>query len=448
MSLLITFLPHKMSSIPRFALCSLKSWRDHPLRKPLLLRGARQVGKSYLVRQFGLEFEHFIEINFEKDKQIKHLFTGSLAPQLLIQKIAGYVNKPVIPGKTLLFFDEIQECEEAITALRYFKEELQALHVIAAGSLVDFKLNKMGVPVGRLQFLYLYPLSFAEYCAVTEYSILFQQAKQSLKLDEALHTKLLIAVKDYCWIGGMPAAVDAWITHNNFALCQEIQDEILLSYRQDFNKYAKNHQVPYLERVFSNIGLQLGQKYKYTSVDPDLRAANLREALMLLEMAGVIHRVYHSSAQGLPLASGMDEKRFKVYFFDIGLLQRLLGTGIKEWLLKSLSIKHLGGMSEQFVCQEYVACTSLHAPPSLYYWHRENKQSNAEIDFLFVKNNTIIPVEVKSGRFGHMKSLKLFLESHSQSPYGLKISESNESDFESMESIPFYAIQAWLAKDW
>jgi len=434
-----------MSSIPRAALYALKMWRDHPLRKPLLLRGARQVGKSYLVRQFGLEFDHFIEINFEKDKQIKQLFMGSLAPQLLIQNIAGYVNKPIIPGKTLLFFDEIQECEEAILALRYFKEELQELHVIAAGSLVDFKLNKIGIPVGRLQFLYLYPLSFAEYCEVTDHKILFQQSKQSLKLEGALHDKLLAAVKNYCWIGGMPAAVDAWITHSNFVYCQEIQDEILLSYRQDFNKYAKDHQIPHLERVFSNIGQQLGQKYKYTSVDPDVRAVSLREALTLLEMAGVVHRVYHSSAQGLPLASGMDEKRFKVYFFDVGLIQRLLGTGVKEWLLKSLSIKHIGGMAEQFVHQEYIAYTAQHTPPSLYYWHRETKQSNAEVDFLFVRDSTIVPVEVKSGRFGHMKSLKLFLESHTHSPYGLKISESNETDFETMHSIPFYSIQEWLA---
>ena len=433
-----------MSSIPRTALSALKTWRDHPLRKPLLLRGARQVGKSWLIRQFGLTFDHFIEINFEKDKQIKQLFMGSLEPQLLIQKIAGYVNKPVIPGKTLLFFDEIQECEEAITALRYFKEELQDLHVIAAGSLVDFKLKKIGLPVGRLQFLYLYPLSFAEYCEVTDNQLLFRQAQQSLKLEGILHDKLLAAIKNYCWIGGMPAAVNAWITHGNFAFCQEIQDEILVSYRQDFNKYAKDYQISHLERVFSNIAHQLGQKYKYSSVDPELRAASLREAISLLEMAGVVHRVYHSSAQGLPLASGMDEKRFKAFFFDIGLVQRLQGMGIKEWLLKSLSIKHLGGMAEQFVHQEYIAYTAQHAPHSLFYWHRENKQSNAEVDFLFVKDSKIIPVEVKSGHFGHMKSLKLFLESHPESPYGLKISESSEADFETIHSIPFYSIQRWL----
>ncbi|MBI5447408.1 MAG: ATP-binding protein [Gammaproteobacteria bacterium] len=410
-----------------------------------MLRGARQVGKTHLIRQFGLEFENHIEINFEKDRQAKQFFHGSLDPKLIIQKIAAYAEKPIIPGKTLLFFDEIQECEQAITALRYFKEEMQALHVVAAGSLIDFKLKHIGMPVGRVQFLYLYPLSFSEYCTAIGRDQLFSEAQKQLKLTAPLHDILIEEVKRYCWLGGMPAVLDAWIEHGNYALCQEAQEEILFAYRQDFNTYTKDHQLPYIERVFSNIDQQLGQKFKYATVDSDTRAVNLRDALDLLETAGIIHRIYHSAAQGLPLSAGIDERRFKVYFFDIGLIQRLSGLSMKDWLFQPLAVSHIGHIVEQFVQQEYIAYTAQHSPPELFYWHREAKQSNAEVDFLFIKNGKIIPTEVKSGHSGRLKSLKLFLDSHPHSPYGLKISESNEADFNSIEAIPLYAIQGWLS---
>lgn len=422
----------------------LKKWKISSLRKPLLIRGARQVGKSYLVRQFGAEFEHFIELNFEKDKQAAKLFEQSLAADELVQNIAAYTNKPVIVGKTLIFLDEVQECTSAITALRYFKEELPELHVIAAGSLIDFKLKTIGMPVGRVQFLYLFPLSFEEYCLAVGCGALYQAAQKKIKLDPPLHERLLAEVKRYCCLGGMPAVIQAWQTTRDYHACQEVQDEVLLACRQDFNKYARDYQIPYVERVFVHVGQQLGQKFKYATVDASLRAQQLRDALELLETAGIVYRVYHSSAQKLPLAAGMDDRRFKSYFFDIGLLQRLLGVSMKDWLLKPMNVTHLGGIAEQFVLQEYVAYTAQHKPPELFYWHREAKQSNAEVDFLFVRDGEIIPAEVKSGHIGRLKSMQLFLSEHIHTPYGIKISESNAADFESIHTIPFYSINAWL----
>ena len=424
----------------RIAIKALNEWKKSPIRKPLLLRGARQVGKSYLVKQFGQTFDQFIEINFEKDKLAAKLFEDTLAADQLIQKIAAYTSKAIIPEKTLLFFDEVQECEQAILALRYFKEELPNLHVIAAGSLIDFKLKNIGMSVGRVQFLYLYPLSFEEYCQAIGCSALYEEAQQKIKLGTPLHEVLLEEVKRYFWLGGMPAVVDAWCQHKDYALCKDVQDEILLAYRQDFNKYAKDHEISHVERVFFHAGQQLGQKFKYATVDDSVRSNSLRNALDLLEMAGVIYRVYHSTAQGLPLAAGQDDRRFKVYFFDIGLVQRLLGVPMKEWLLKPLAINHIGSIAEQFVLQEYVAHTSIHTPPELFYWHREAKQSNAEVDFLFTAKGNIIPVEVKSGHSGRLRSLQLFLETHPQTPYGIKISESNASDFEKIKTVPFYSI--------
>lgn len=428
----------------RKQLASLQDWKTHPLRMPLLIRGARQVGKSYLVRSFAETFEHFIEINFEKDKQAKQIFERSLDANYLISLLATYTSKPIIPGKTLLFFDEVQECEEAITALRYFKEEAPELHVIAAGSLIDFKLKKTGFPVGRVQFMSIYPLSFAEYCEATGQEQLYIAAQNSLHLPSPLHEKLLEEVKRYCCLGGMPAVVEAWRQHKDYALCQDVQQDLLLAYRHDFNKYAKDHQIEQVERVFVHAAYQLGGKFKYTEIDQTIRAANLREALELLEMAGIIYRVYHSSAQGLPLRAGIDPRRFKVYFFDIGLVQRLLGITIKDWLMQPLSVKHAGALAEQFVLQDYIAYTAQDAAPELFYWHREAKQSNAEVDFLFIRQGDIVPAEVKSGHTGRLKSLQLFLESHPYSKYGVKISESNEDNASTIQSIPFYAINGWL----
>ncbi len=431
-------------TIKRNLLGSLRQWKTQKLRKPLIIRGARQVGKSYLIRQFALEFDGFVEINFEKDKHAQRLFEGSLEPAQLIQKIKAYTDQLILPGKTLLFFDEIQECEQAIVALRYFKEEMPGLHVVAAGSLIDFKLKNIGVPVGRVQFLYLYPLSFAEYCTAVGCEQLYQEAQIQLKLDTPLHERLLEEIKRYSWLGGMPAVIEAWKNHHDYALCKELQDDLVLAYRQDFNKYAKTHQVPHVERLFFHAGQQLGQKFKYTTVDPEARAAILRDALELLEMAGIVYRVFHSAGQDLPLAAGMDDRRFKVYFFDIGLTQRLLGVTIKDWLLKPIAVKHLGSITEQLVLQEYIAYTSHHSPPELFYWHKESPKSNAEVDFLFIKEGKIIPIEVKSGSSGHLKSLQSFLATHPHVQYGLKISEARDADFGSIHSIPFYAISGWL----
>ena len=266
----------------------LLSWKNHPLRKPLVLRGPRQVGKSFLVMTFGKTFAKCVTINFEKDPRAKALFNGTLDAKTLLSKIGAYTDSTITPGETLLFLDEIQECEEALLALRYFKEELPLLHVIAAGSLIDFALGRVGMPVGRVQFLYLHPMYFGEYLdAMREVQLhdylLFHTVAAPL------HEKLLDEYRHYTWLGGMPAVLDAWRLHHNAQYCQEIQDEILQSYRQDFSKYARQHQLVHLTRVFDHMGMQLGEKFKYSKVDPDVRSAVLKEALHLLVQAGVVN---------------------------------------------------------------------------------------------------------------------------------------------------------------
>lgn len=427
----------------RRLLKELMMWKTHPLRTPLIVRGARQVGKSYLIAEFGKTFTNCVTINFDRDKKIKAVFQGSLDPKALISALSAYTEQKIIPGETLLFFDEAQECTEALQSLRYFKEELTALHVIAAGSLLDFALDQIGLPVGRVQFLFLHPLSFGEYLEAMGKTELNQYRNQK-NIPSVLHEKLLEEMRHYAWLGGMPAVVNAWHEHHNSQFCQEIQDQMILTYRQDFEKYAKKHQIPLLNAIVDQAGIQLGQKFKYSRVDNSVRSYALKGALQLLNKAGILHVVNHTSAQGLPLAATASHEKFKIFYFDIGLLQRLQGLHLKEWLFEPLSVTYMGALAEQLVLQEYIANTSISTPPELFYWHREEKQSNAEVDFIFHAHHKIIPVEVKSGKRGRLRSMDLFLETHPHCTTGLIISENSPWQQDKLTGIPFYALESWL----
>jgi uncharacterized protein len=430
----------------REALNQLNEWHSSSVRKPLLLRGARQVGKSWLVREFGKRFEHFVEINFEKQPEVAEFFAGNLDIPSLLEKLQIYTGKKITPENSLLFLDEVQECPRAITALRYFKEEYPELPVIAAGSLVDFALEKIGMPVGRVQFLYLHPLSFREFLLVQKRTDLCDYIAKK-NIDDVIHGQLLEQVKTYFWLGGMPAVVDAWLTEKNPELCQQLQEEIISSYKQDFSRYKNPAKIEHLDRVFESIPKQLGKKFKYVNVDSDFRSAELKIALEALCKAGIAYKVYHSAAQGFPLSASQKDNYFKAFFFDIGLAQRVLRLDLRQWLLAKIEVQHVGAIAEQFVAQEYIAYTALTAPANLFYWHREQRTSNAEIDFIFTKQEKIIPVEVKSGTTGGLRSLQLFLQEHPNSPYGLQISEKNFSDDKIIASLPFYAIDTWLKNE-
>lgn len=421
----------------------LAQWKNHRTRKPLILRGARQVGKSWMVQEFGKSFTTFVQINFEKEPGAKVLFAGDLQVPTLLDRLALYAGKKIQPGDTLLFLDEVQDCEAAITALRYFKEELPALHVIAAGSLLDFALDKLGLPVGRVQFLYLYPLSFGEFLAAIDRTALREHILSGV-VDPAIHPQLIEHLKTYYWLGGMPAVVQAWLDTKDPTVCQELQDEILTAFKQDFAKYARRRQIDHVTQVFDAVPMQLGKKFQFAVAHPDTRSEALRNALLLLERAGIVHLAYHSAGQGLPLGAMKNERRFKVFFFDMGLAQRLLGLRLSSWVVTDLKIANVGPMAEQFVAQEFVAYSPASSRPELYHWHREAQSSNAEVDLLVVKDGHIVPVEVKSGMQGGLKSMHAFLASHPQSTYGLKISEGLFSSHSAIHEIPLYGIEAWL----
>ncbi|MBU4268653.1 MAG: AAA family ATPase [Acidobacteria bacterium] len=427
---------------------ALLDWKVGSNRKPILMRGARQVGKSWLAKEFGKTFPNYIEVNFEKNPEICGLFQGDLEPRSLCRNLANYLGKEIKPGQSLLFLDEIQNCPRAITALRYFYEEMPELHVISAGSLLEFELRNIAIPVGRIHVIQVYPLSFAEFLEAGGNGRMRNMLLENryVPLQKPFHEKLLSEVKNYCMTGGMPEVVQNHVNGAGLEKCLEIQSDMLHTLRTDFHKYARESQLKYMEQVFNSIPLQLGGKFKYSRISQDTRSKFYREALTLLEMAGLAYKVCHTSANGIPLGAEVNPDKFKVLLFDIGLAQRLMKLDYKSLLLKTdlMGVNH-GTMAELFVGLELIAYVDFRQAPSLFYWHREAKSSNAEVDYVISSNERIIPVEVKSGTTGRMKSLRLFME-QKRSTGGVRICESGFASDQKIQSIPLYAVEA-LIKD-
>lgn len=422
----------------------LTKWRNSPIRRPLLLRGARQVGKTHLIRQFGSQFDNFIEINFEKTPDLKKIFEADLDPARISKDLSIIINKKIEPGKTLLFIDEIQEAPKAILALRYFYEEMPELHLIAAGSLVDFAIEQIGIPVGRVEFLYMHPLSFIEYLAAKNHqnlAIEIINRNPTQPINDVIHDKALKLLGEYIAIGGMPAAIDAWITEQDIQLCNKILKNIKTAYEQDFSKYAKKHEIKYIDLLFQQIPSMICQHFKFSNLSTHFKKRELEPPLMLLEKAGIINRIIKSAGNGIPLGAEADFKKFKLIMHDIGLTQAILGLDLKDWFIEPLlAFVNKGNITESFVGQELLAYSNPSDKHPLYYWHREQRNAQAEIDYLLTSEQKIYPIEAKSGHSGTLQSMRLFLSTHPQSPYGVRLSIQNYSVFEQIHSYPLYAI--------
>jgi uncharacterized protein len=428
----------------------LRRWKESSLRWPLLLRGARQVGKTYAVRELGKTFASFVEINFETNKKAKTLFEKDLDPVRIVRDISAFTEQQIIPGQTLLFFDEIQALPEGITALRSFYENMPELHVIAAGSLLDFAIEQVGVPVGRVQFLYMYPLSFVEFLCATDHAMLAQVILSHLKAEEishVIHAQALDLLGYYLAIGGMPQAVACWKEKLNLHACAQIPHMLVSAYQYDFVKYGKSHQIKYLDHLFSRIPQQLGKIFKYSTIG-DFRKRELEPCVDLLVTAGVIHRIMHSDGQGIPLGAQADLDTFKLIFLDVGLTQFILDLKTGDWLLNPLAeFINKGMLVESFVGQEILAYEHPLRKAQLYYWKRDARGSEAEVDYLIQLTRDIIPVEVKSGKGKTRRSMQSFLESHPNSPYGIRFSINNYSLYDKVYSYPLYAIAQVVGRD-
>ncbi len=429
----------------------LQLWKRDSYRKPLLLRGARQVGKTYEVRQFGKTYQHFVEINFEKSPEMRAVFDQDLQPKRILRDLIILLGRSIDPVNTLLFFDEIQTAPRALLALRYFYEEMPSLHLIAAGSLIDFTTEEVGIPVGRVTSLYMYPLSFIEFLDAVSEEILVQEITKfdpSQAFSELVHQKLLRLLGEYIAIGGMPEAVYKWQQTKDMALCQQVHNALVDTYRQDFNRYANKFQMKYVKLLFDHIPLLLGQKFKFSAVPGEYRKRELSPCLDLLTTAGIAHKVFQSDAHGAPLGAQADPDDFKIIFLDIALSQAILGLNSGEWIVNPLQqFINKGGLVEALIGQELLAYADPFKKEQLYYWHRTSKNSQAEVDYVVQKDGAIIPIEVKSGEGSTLKSMHIFLESHPQSICGVRFSTQNVSFYQNIYSYPLYAIARFAKGD-
>ncbi len=441
---LLIWIIDKYMYIKRKIDIEFKKWKTESKHKPLLIRGARQVGKTNTIREFGKSFDNFIEINFEETPQLKELFANSLSPSSICENISAIFKTDIVPGKTLIFFDEIQECPQAIASLRFFYEKMPKLHVIAAGSLLEFVLSTIPTfGVGRIRSIFMYPFSFSEFLeGAGEIKLLekVKQANPSQPINEVLHARLIELLQKFICLGGMPEVVSNYIETNNLHKCQQLLDDLIVSIQTDFAKYKKRIPVSRLSEVFQSVISQTGQKFVYSKACTQANNNQVKEALQLLVTAGLVFPVTHSSSNGLPLGAEANQQKQKMLLFDTGIFQRIMGLDLREFLLsKKFNAINKGNIAEQFVGLELIKTTSCYQNPSLYYWHRERRNSNAEVDYVIPVNNEIVPIEVKAGTKGAMQSLFLFLKEKKLSK-GIRISNENFSLYDSVEVYPLYAV--------
>ena len=424
----------------------LLAWKNKQNHRSLILRGARQVGKTHAVRNLGKTFEHFVEVNLEEDLKARNIFAQDLDVTRIIEMLSEHLRQHIKPGKTLLFIDEIQAVPSAITALRYFYERHPELHVVAAGSLLEFAIEQVGMPVGRVTFLYMYPLSFLEFLAATGNgwwvkTILNHGLHEDYPLDNGLHDTLLKLVGTYLAIGGMPAAVNEWITTKMGRDVTAIHGGLLKTYQNDFDKYARKHQIKYLSLIFKKALEQLSCKFIFSHVG-EYRKRELEPALELLIRAGLLHPVTRSAGQGIPIGAQASLDDFKLIFLDVGLTQALLKLNLTDWFLNPLTtMVNNGTIVEAFVGQELLAYADPISEEELFYWQRASKNSDAEIDYLVQLNGQVVPIEVKAGTSLHIKSMHLFLDAHTQATtYGIRFCGRLHEYTEKLHSYPLYAV--------
>lgn len=400
----------------RWAEKQLLAWKTSARRKPLIVRGARQVGKTWLVENvLAGQFEKFIKIDLEKRRDLHVHFAGSLEPRTILSYLELAVGR-IIPGKTLLFFDEIQACPRAIMALRYFYEQMPELHVAAAGSMLEFAFDKISIPVGRVQYLHLHPMTFYEYLLAMDKEPMAQYVLISpAGVDKTIQQMILNELRTYFFVGGMPECIKTYQTTGSMIETFQVQSEILDSYQDDFFKYMPRIDPICLDAVFLNVAKSIGEQLKYTRLNEGHSGQTNRKAFDLLTRAKVIHKIQACNPSGLPLGATANPKKFKASFLDIGLLQRLCQVPVElELQQENLLAMYRGKLAEQFIAQELIAWHD----SNLFYWSRDARGSNAEVDYLMVCNGKIYPIEVKSGPGGSLKSLHLMLENYPDCPEG------------------------------
>lgn len=427
---------------------NLLDWKESTSRKVLLLRGARQVGKTYVVRELGKTFSSFVEVNFEKDTDVAEFFIQNIDPVRIIDRLSSYYGVPIYENQTLLFFDEIQKCPRAISSLRFFYENIPGLHLIAAGSLLEFALTELpSFGVGRIRSMFMYPMSFNEFLLAHQmdlYVKMIDQASCENPIDPVFHRKLNDLFQQFLLTGGLPEVVRQVVENKSTLNGLNVLADLSLSMRDDFSKYHKRIPESRIREVFASIVEQAGAKFVYSNVVAKASLPQIKEALELLFMAGLAYPVYHTSANGFPLGAQMDPKKFKVLLYDTGIFQHILGLNIREYLVvEEMDMVNKGCLAEIYAGLELMKASSILEKPQLFYWHRQERGSNAEVDYVIRQGSEIVPVEIKSGYSGKMQSMRLFMKEKNLKR-GIRSSLENFGRDGNIEIIPLYAISTLI----
>ncbi|MBI9038575.1 MAG: ATP-binding protein [Bacteroidales bacterium] len=419
---------------------NLHEWKNSNNRKPLLLQGARQVGKTYLVNEFGKnEYKNYINLNFEQNANLASLFTDDLSPEKIIHNISLFIGRKITSENTLLFFDEIQTVPEVLTSLKYFYEQAPEYHIIAAGSLLGVSIGKKNsFPVGKVNFMKLYPMSFTEYLYALGEEFIAENLLNTKNIDpipEILHNKLLSHLKMFLYLGGMPEVLQSYIDNKDTLLVRKIQNEILEAFKRDFSKYTDKSQAIKTSELWNSIPHQLAKenkKFKYSDIKKNARSAMYLQTIEWLKNAGLVNLAYNISVPKLPVSGYADFLKFKIYLLDTGLLGAMLNISSKIIVEPGkIFTEYYGAFIENFVASELIATSN----KQLFYW---TSKSDAEVDFIIQKNDNIYPLEVKSGTSKNLKSLRSYDEKY-KPKFIFRISPRNFIRSENFINIPLYA---------
>ena len=419
----------------------LLKWKETENRKPLVIHGARQVGKTYIIKKFGKEcYDNLIYVNFETNKEISSQISDSIDAKYVINKLELFYGEKIIPGKSLIFFDEIQANERALTSLKYFYEDAPEYHIIAAGSLLGIAINResYSFPVGKVQMINMYPLSFKEFLIAIGREELIDEIKKHFetneRMDKDIHELCLKLYRTYLVVGGMPEVVQTYLEEQKMIATIDIQSEILLSYERDMTKYADNNLSNRIISAFDSIPIQLAkdnQKFQYKVISRGGTSSIFGEAILWLKNSGIVNQVYKAKAE-LPLEMYKDLASFKLYMSDVGLFVNKARYPLYQIDLSSQpTMIAMGPLTEHYVANELRV-----KGYELYYWESKGK---AELDFLIQKDMDIVPIEVKSSTHIKARSLDLYMKTFNPK-YAIRISERNFGLENNIKSVPLYAV--------
>ena len=425
----------------------LREWKSQGRRKPLLVRGVRQCGKTSAIRNLARSFETYIELNLEKQAELRSIFEGDIDCKKIIARLELEYSAKIQEGKALLFIDEIQECPRAISALRYFYEEMPALHVVAAGSLLEFVLNgrKRGesfdFPVGRVRSLYMYPFSFREFLMAKGEALLcrYLDTLEIGKQENMAHGKLTSLYKQFLIVGGMPEAVREYIESGSLFACQQVHRDILLNFKDDFAKYSADVPTDIIGRVFDYALHNVCCQTKSSSAVKGISSYYFDECVSLLSRAGLVIPVKASSCDCIPLGVGGKEVNKKLLFFDSGVYlteNKLDASGMLA--AQAFDEMNKGAVVEMQTGLEIQKNASAYGETALYYWYQSG--ANAEVDYVYQKGAHIIPLEVKASGKGSMQSMRSYLKKFPDVPYGIRISMEDFGNYEAIRVYPVYAV--------